>query len=133
MAESKKDIDGIDLNLEEIIQNLIKISYNVKRFEFSKEIINAQYNRDRDFVDSVRTAVQSLLTFKALPRFKMVRFRKDLVKRGENAMAKGNYAIAAQSFADAAKLSQELGETERAKELEEKAKGMERLASMIGS
>jgi len=133
MAESKKDIDGIDLNLEEILQNLIKISYNVKRFEFSKEIINAQYNRDRDFVDSVRTAVQSLLTFKALPRFKMVRFRKDLVKRGENAMAKGNYAIAAQSFADAAKLSQELGETERAKELEEKAKGMERLASMIGS
>ncbi|MHA1231036.1 MAG: hypothetical protein ACTSRP_08855 [Candidatus Helarchaeota archaeon] len=133
MAESKKDIDGLDLNLEECIENLIKCSYSVKRSEFSKEIINAQYNRDRDFVDSVRTAVQSLLTFKALPRYKMIRFRKELIKRGENAMAKGNYAIAAQSFADAAKLSQELGEIELAKELEEKARGMDRLASMIGS
>ncbi|MBD3226984.1 MAG: hypothetical protein GF329_02255 [Candidatus Lokiarchaeota archaeon] len=131
MAESKKDIDGIDIALEETLQELTKISYEVKRFEFSDDIIDAQYNRDRDFVDSVRTAVKSLLTFKALPRFKMIKYRKELVNRGESAMAKGNYVIAAQSFADAAKLSQELGETERAKELEEKAKGMERLASMI--
>ena len=104
----------------------------VKRWEFHNKIIDAQFNRDRDFVDSVRTAVQSLLTFTAMPRWKMIRIRKDITKKGESAMARGRYALSARYFADAAKISQELGEMERAKELEERARGMERLASMIG-
>ncbi|HUX98166.1 MAG TPA: hypothetical protein VMV49_01310, partial [Candidatus Deferrimicrobium sp.] len=106
--------------------------FDVRREEFSVKIIEAQFNRDRDFVDSVRTAVQSLLTFTAMPRWKMIRIRKDITKKGESAMARGRYAMAARFFADAAKISQELGEMERAKELEERARGMERLASMIG-
>ena len=132
MAECKKDIDSADESLENTINQLMAVGFNVKRHEFSPRIIDAQFNRDRDFVDSVRTAVQSLLTFTAMPRWKMIRIRKDITKKGESAMARGRYALAARYFADAAKISQELGEMERAKELEERARGMERLASMIG-
>ncbi|NVM55386.1 MAG: hypothetical protein HWN66_16890 [Candidatus Helarchaeota archaeon] len=132
MQECKRDIDSTDESLENTISQLLAVGFNVKRTEFHDNIIEAQFNRDRDFVDSVRTAVQSLLTFTAMPRWKMIRIRKDITKKGESAMAKGKYAIAARFFADAAKISQELGEMERAKELEERARGMERLASMIG-
>jgi hypothetical protein len=132
MSECKKDIDSADDALETSISQLISVGFNVKRLEFSDRIIDAQFNRDRDFVDSVRTAVQSLLTFTAMPRWKMIRIRKDITKKGESAMARGRYALAARYFADAAKISQELGEMDRAKELEERARGMERLASMIG-
>ncbi|MHA1266228.1 MAG: hypothetical protein ACTSRS_13430 [Candidatus Helarchaeota archaeon] len=132
MAELKKDIDSTDDSLENTINQLLAVGFNVKRWEFHDRIIDAQFNRDRDFVDSVRTAVQSLLTFTAMPRWKMIRIRKDIVKKGESAMARGRYALAARYFADAAKISQELGEMERAKELDERARGMERLASMIG-
>ncbi len=132
MAELKKDIDSTDDSLENVISQLMGVGFNVKRWEFHNRIIDAQFNRDRDFVDSVRTAVQSLLTFTAMPRWKMIRIRKDITKKGESAMARGRYALSARYFADAAKISQELGEMERAKELEERARGMERLASMIG-
>ena len=88
-------------------------------------------NRDRDFTDSIRQAVQSLLTFTAMPRWKMIRIRKDLIEKGEKSMAQGRYAAAARFFADAAKLSSELGEVDKAKELEERSRGMDRLASMI--
>lgn len=132
MAECKKDIDTTDDSLESVISQLLNVGFNVKRHEFHQKIIEAQFNRDRDFVDSVRTAVQSLLTFTAMPRWKMIRIRKDITKKGESAMARGRYALAARYFADSAKISQELGEMERAKELEERARGMERLASMIG-
>jgi hypothetical protein len=132
MAECKKDIDTTDDSLETSINSLISVGFKVRRMEFSEKIIDAQFNRDRDFVDSVREAVQSLLTFTAMPRWKMIRIRKDITKKGETAMARGRYALAARYFADAAKISQELGEMERAKELEERARGMDRLASMIG-
>ncbi len=132
MAECKKDIDSTDDALESSISQLIAVGFNVRRLEFSEKIIEAQFNRDRDFVDGVRTAVQSLLTFTAMPRWKMIRIRKDITKKGETAMARGRYALAARYFADAAKISQELGEMDRARELEERARGMERLASMIG-
>jgi hypothetical protein len=132
MGECKKDIDTTDEALENSISQLIAVGFKINRMEFSDKIIDAQFNRDRDFVDSVRTAVQSLLTFTAMPRWKMIRIRKDITKKGESAMARGRYALAARFFADAAKISQELGENERAKELEERARGMERLASMIG-
>jgi len=132
MGECKKDIDSTDESLENAVSHVLSVGFNVNRMEFSEKIIEAQFNRDRDFVDSVRTAVQSLLTFTAMPRWKMIRIRKDIVKKGESAMARGRYALSARFFADAAKISQELGENERAKELEERARGMDRLASMIG-
>lgn len=132
MAEAKKDIDTADDNLENAINSLISSSYKVKRYEFHQVIINSQYNSDRDFTDSVRTAIKSLLSFTAMPRWKMIRQRKSLVDQGERSMARGRYALAARAFADAAKLSSELGELDKAKELEERARGMERLASMIG-
>ena len=131
MAEAKKDIDSIDDALENSIQSLIASSYTVKRFEFEDVLINSQMNRDRDFTDNVRQAVQSLLTFTAMPRWKMIRIRKDLAEKGESSMARGKYGAAARFFADAAKLSSELGEVDKAKELEERARGMDRLASMI--
>ncbi|NHI94620.1 MAG: hypothetical protein EAX96_19165 [Candidatus Lokiarchaeota archaeon] len=72
MSEVKKAIDSIDDALENSIQQLIRSSYAVKRFEFEDVLINVQMNRDRDFTDSVREAVQSLLTFTAMPRWKMI-------------------------------------------------------------
>ncbi|MHA1799112.1 MAG: hypothetical protein ACTSVY_11770 [Candidatus Helarchaeota archaeon] len=131
MSEAKRDIDSIDDALENSIQNLIASSYSVRRFEFEDVLINSQMNRDRDFTDSIRQAVQSLLTFTAMPRWKMIRIRKDLIEKGEKSMAQGRYAAAARFFADAAKLSSELGEVDKAKELEERSRGMDRLASMI--
>ncbi len=132
LTEAKKDIDSIDDSLEDSINQLISSGYNVKRYEFHEDIMLSQMNRDRDFTDSIRTAVESLLTFTAMPRWKMIRIRKDLISKGETAMARGKYALASRYFADAAKLSSELGEVDKAKELEERARGMERLASMIG-
>ncbi|MHA1299617.1 MAG: hypothetical protein ACTSO9_09300 [Candidatus Helarchaeota archaeon] len=131
LTEAKKDIDSIDESLEEAINQLIASSYNVKRYEFHEDIMLSQMNRDRDFTDSIRTAVESLLTFTAMPRWKMIRIRKDLITKGETSMARGKYALAARYFADAAKLSSELGEVDKAKELEERARGMDRLSSMI--
>jgi hypothetical protein len=131
LTEAKKDIDSIDDNLEGAINEIIASSYSVKRYEFHDDIMLSQMNRDRDFTDSVRTAVESLLTFTAMPRWRMIRIRKDLIEKGETSMARGKYALAARYFADAAKLSSELGEVDKAKELEERARGMDRLASMI--
>jgi len=132
MAEAKKDIDTADEQLENGINALIASSYAVKRNEFHDVIVNSQYNSDRDFTDSVRTAIKSLLSFTAMPRWKMIRQRKSLIEQGERSMARGRYALAARAFADAAKLSSELGELDKAKELEERARGMDRLSSMIG-
>lgn len=132
LTEAKKDIDSIDESLENSINNVIATGYDVKRFEFHDDVMLSQMNRDRDFTDSIRSAVESLLTFTAMPRWRMIRIRKDLVQKGETNMAHGKYALAARYFADAAKLSSELGEVDKAKELEERARGMERLSSMIG-
>ena len=68
-----------------------------------------------------------------MPRWKMLRYRKTIIKKGEDAMATGKYGIAADYFGNAAKLSAELGELDKAKELDERARGMERLASMIST
>ena len=106
---------------------MLNSSYEVKRGEFTEDISTVQAFRKRDFSDQVRRATRTLLDYAGQGRRSLYDQRQKVQKSAETAMLRGNYKRAADLFEVAARISSELGEPEKAQELNERARAMSRL------
>ncbi|MCP4762838.1 MAG: hypothetical protein GY870_13750 [archaeon] len=127
IVQGKNDIQSIDSLFDTTIGMMLNSSYDVKRSEFTERISEVQALRTRDFNDQIRKATGMLLDFAGRGRRELHEDRSKIATRAEKQMIAGNYEKAAQLFDISAKISAELGDKERAKEFNERAKAMERL------
>ncbi|MHA1819066.1 MAG: hypothetical protein ACTSU2_14280 [Promethearchaeota archaeon] len=127
IVQGRNDIQSLDSLFDTTIGIMLNASYDVKRSEFTEEISKVQAERTRDFNDQIRKATKMLLDFAGRGRRELTEDRTKVVSQAEKHMVSGNYKKAAELFEIAAKISAELGEPERAKEFNERAKAMERL------
>ncbi|MHA1731375.1 MAG: hypothetical protein ACTSU5_05500 [Promethearchaeota archaeon] len=127
VVQGKADINTLDALFDSTIGTMLNASYEVKRGEFTEEISTVQAFRKRDFSDQVRRATRTLLDYAGQGRRSLFDQRQKVQKSAETAMLRGNYKRAADLFEVAARISSELGEPEKANELNERARAMSRL------
>ncbi|GAB4305745.1 MAG: hypothetical protein Kow0069_01940 [Promethearchaeota archaeon] len=127
VVQGRADLTTLDALFDSTIGTMLNASYEVKRGEFTEEISTVQAYRKRDFSDQVRRATRTLLDYAGRSRRTLFDERSRVVKLAETAMLRGNYKKAASLYEVAARISSELGEPEKAQELNERARAMARL------